>query len=402
MAIMKDHPSIIMRPQQPTPPNPPEPLKISDGDDIKDNLGLLLLPLIGIISLICFHSFSSKKDVGLFIGLLFLFAIILAICLLIIIQEHRDYKQKRLDYKRALSYYEDMEKQYREDLESYPERLRQYELILSNDDYRDCLIRQFRQGRIQSRNRIDYEEISDKAIKKGKAEGILYSRLKELYPKSCFFNACANVESYEYTYSRFSYYPDIALIFIGLYIDIEIDEPYTIDAGRIKPIHFFSESSYESIDNKRNRLMTRAGWEVIRFSEEQVFCYTNECIHYIQDFISAIQETPEGFYYDYETSSLRRYSEEQSDNSEANNGVWKKKKWTEEDAVLMAEHRARDIYLTRINTDPALTTETDVFLKKNSESQCGRCTVFQEELSSGQHIDDHLVSILNSFWEKHY
>lgn len=36
--------------------------------------------------------------------------------------------------------------------------------------------------------------------------------------------------------------------------------------------------------------MINQGWEVIRFSEEQIFLYTQECIQVIENFINAIKE----------------------------------------------------------------------------------------------------------------
>lgn len=57
--------------------------------------------------------------------------------------------------------------------------------------------------------------------------------------------------------------PDLAYIDAerGIFIDIEIDEPYSM--GRCVPTHAIGS------DDQRNQLFTQAGWTVLRFSERQ-------------------------------------------------------------------------------------------------------------------------------------
>ena len=73
---------------------------------------------------------------------------------------------------------------------------------------------------------------------------------------------------------RFPYCLDFAYIEeSGLSIDIEIDEPYTERDGQLIPIHFLGKRE----DDNRNNRLTSMGWIVIRFTEEQVARYPNEC-----------------------------------------------------------------------------------------------------------------------------
>ena len=79
------------------------------------------------------------------------------------------------------------------------------------------------------------------------------------------------------------YEPDIVLIDkeLGLYIDIEIDEPY--DGYYRFPTH------EEEKDDNRDLFFTESGWVVIRFTERQVHLQEKECITYIKDVLNSIR-----------------------------------------------------------------------------------------------------------------
>ncbi len=84
------------------------------------------------------------------------------------------------------------------------------------------------------------------------------------------------------------YFPDIILVKDGLFVDVEIDEPYS--GGDGSPIHYLYKHNgiMESIDSDRNAFFIKQGFEVVRFSEEQVLLHAQECIQFIQSFISSI------------------------------------------------------------------------------------------------------------------
>lgn len=78
---------------------------------------------------------------------------------------------------------------------------------------------------------------------------------------------------------RFRYEPDLAYIDAkkGIFIDIEIDEPYS--GLERKPIHY-TIGNY-TVDDKRNDDFTERGWTVIRFSETQVYKQPQSCLKYV-------------------------------------------------------------------------------------------------------------------------
>lgn len=76
------------------------------------------------------------------------------------------------------------------------------------------------------------------------------------------------------------YYPDIAISINNLNIDIEIDEPYVLDSG--EPIHCIGTDDY------RNKYIAANGWEIIRFSEQQIVEHSDKCIKTIKNVIESI------------------------------------------------------------------------------------------------------------------
>lgn len=81
------------------------------------------------------------------------------------------------------------------------------------------------------------------------------------------------------------YQPDFIYQDGDLHIDIEIDEPYVFDAKPFSPIHHTDFLSGDT-DAPRNRYFTDLkGWIVIRFAEEQVVRYPDECCQVIEQVI---------------------------------------------------------------------------------------------------------------------
>lgn len=78
--------------------------------------------------------------------------------------------------------------------------------------------------------------------------------------------------------------PDLAYIDAdnGIFIDIEIDEPY---AGYERmPIHYKIDNN-ATVDDCRNKHFTDRGWIVIRFSEKQISEQCESCLKYIYSVI---------------------------------------------------------------------------------------------------------------------
>lgn len=92
-----------------------------------------------------------------------------------------------------------------------------------------------------------------------------------------------NIDKDKFTslkYKCLYYFPDIVYADFNkqIFIDIEIDEPYTI-SNKI-PIHYIGK------DKKRDLEISMAGWRIIRFTERQVFLYPMECCKFVAEVIS--------------------------------------------------------------------------------------------------------------------
>lgn len=76
-----------------------------------------------------------------------------------------------------------------------------------------------------------------------------------------------------------AYHPDF--IFFesdsGLYIDVEIDEPYS---SRGLPTHY-RQPDGTAADAERNRYFLDKGWVVLRFAESQIVLYPEECCKFL-------------------------------------------------------------------------------------------------------------------------
>ncbi len=79
-----------------------------------------------------------------------------------------------------------------------------------------------------------------------------------------------------------SYSTDIVILdnSSGLFINIEIDEPY--DLKTKKPTH------YDDIDDRRNEALRVLGFLIIRFTENQVVNYPEYCVYIIGEVIKSI------------------------------------------------------------------------------------------------------------------
>ncbi len=80
------------------------------------------------------------------------------------------------------------------------------------------------------------------------------------------------------------YEPDLAYIdnVCGVYIAIEIDEPYS---SNHHPTHYINRSGQHK-DTHRNELFCRCGWYVVRFTERQMFCHTASCMRVVCELIA--------------------------------------------------------------------------------------------------------------------
>lgn len=110
------------------------------------------------------------------------------------------------------------------------------------------------------------EILEDNAIKKGISEEFFHRFLLR-------YSDITVYKSIKYSY----YYPDLILVKNNIVTILEIDEPYVNDTK--EPIHF------DNIDKIRDDYFINNTFIIIRFTEEQILNYTEECLEIINEII---------------------------------------------------------------------------------------------------------------------
>lgn len=125
------------------------------------------------------------------------------------------------------------------------------------------------------------------------------------------------------------YIPDFAYIDsqLNLHIDVEIDEPYTINTRQ--PLHYLGCLK----DQQRNQFFLEQGWVVIRFSEAQVVKSPASCCKAIAATIASITGYSAIMHSFREVSTLKP-----------------ERRWTQVEAQQMAETTYREQYLAESQT----------------------------------------------------
>lgn len=162
-----------------------------------------------------------------------------------------------------LKQYEEDRKKYERDIADFltPERVKQFQ----ND-----LIKQELQHTIS----YDGENGNNR---EGWCEPMFYRYLVRYFSNQRIRNRLwLEIPDYDHPYS-----PDFAYIDLssGFHIDIEIDEPYAHTTR--KPTHYLGMWK----DENRNEFFLSKGWLIIRFAEEQVARYPDECCKFIAQII---------------------------------------------------------------------------------------------------------------------
>ena len=157
------------------------------------------------------------------------------------------------------------------------------------------------------------------SAREGNAEGRFRSYLQQYFPDKTHVRLTLEIPNFPHPFT-----PDIAYIdqAINLYIDIEVDEPYVYHTG--DATHHIGAWK----DNNRNNFFNDKGWIVIRFSEQQVVSHPHSCCKTVAQVIAQII----------------------GDNSILNQFVnipdlQQQRRWTENEAIQMAQRRERDNYL---------------------------------------------------------
>ena len=188
----------------------------------------------------------------------------------------QSYPERLKEHKNDVKKYEKDMIDYRVKRNSYP--------VYVEEQRTPEKIKSYREERLSEvlRNTVSYDGSNGNALT-GLNEPKLYNALKKYFSNSIHKNLIVQNPKYDL---GFHYTPDCVYIDrnLNLYIDIELDEPYTTVEGEIKPIHHETSSK----DVKRNNHFNSRGWIVIRFSEEQVVCNVESCCKTVAQVIAGI------------------------------------------------------------------------------------------------------------------
>ena len=145
------------------------------------------------------------------------------------------------------------------------------------------------------------------------------------------------------------YEPDIAIIASSnknIRIDIEIDEPY--NGVTREPAHFIGCG-----DEFRDLNIVNAGWIVMRFTEEQIFCEKEKCLNEIYRLLWSLDSN-----YVFEILNFDR-----------NIHLGIKPFWTELDAKMMAATNFRENYLQHNFGNEEVALSKQEYLKQTEEEK---------------------------------
>lgn len=301
------------------PIEPKKPIKPVAPPSKKEGLGCLVIFVIGGIAAVISVISSSDFDIEAFFAVFWLGVFVFMLIFFSILAVKSE-KQDRLQYEEDEKRYPVLLEQYKKSYQEYLTRKDIYDAQIEKIMSPSNLTR-YRQEMIMSwlkvRERPQFMSFNDSdVVKKGVSEKYFMNLLSKRYEV---------LDNQKIPVGGKYYYPDIIIICDNLYIDIEIDEPYVGSDG--SPIHYLEEYGLLfSVDRKRNDYMINHGWEVIRFSEEQIFLHTEECIKIVGNVISAIKEGKDQF--EIPSSMVTP-------------------KWTKEESSKLAYQRFRNKYIPR-------------------------------------------------------
>jgi hypothetical protein len=133
----------------------------------------------------------------------------------------------------------------------------------------------------------------NKPIKKGTVEALFVNYLKSKLSNLVDFIVDYELKTDNSDYEN-NYIPDIIIkTKSGILIDVEIDEPYTLDTGQ--PIH------YIDADSQRDEFFKLNNYCVIRFAEEQVLYHPSECAYFIIELLECLDSK---YWQDRETEDV--------------------------------------------------------------------------------------------------
>lgn len=124
--------------------------------------------------------------------------------------------------------------------------------------------------------------VSGRNGKRGFSEETLCRAIEKYGLQNFYDNLSVVANSYPFE-------PDLAYIDVdkGIFIDIEVDEPYVGDER--KPIH--CRVNKDTTDDYRNLCFTERGWIVLRFSERQIVEQCDSCLKHIYEVVQKMDRS---------------------------------------------------------------------------------------------------------------
>lgn len=175
------------------------------------------------------------------------------------------FKGNDIEEEKHKENYNNQNKIYLKNLEDYNKL---YSIVMSD---------KYQHNERQKRKKVIFEEnrkaifknleiLDDNAVKKGISEEFFHRFLITYSDYKVY-------KSIKYSY----YYPDLILVKDNIVLILEIDEPYANDTK--EPIHF------DDVDKNRDEYFLNKNFVIIRFTEEQILNYTEECLEIINEII---------------------------------------------------------------------------------------------------------------------
>jgi len=176
--------------------------------------------------------------------------------------ENKDYEKELCKYHEQLLEFKEIEKQY----------------------HSEEILKEHRSERIENAIKLTVEPVkhdNPSEYRIGKNEKYFLPFLKKYFGDRIHTGLVYQTGKMRDLVPDFIYMDDESKIVI----DIEIDEPYTTTSdGEVIPIHTLDGEH----DHQRNQLFIEAGWFIIRFADEQIVRYPDQCAKVIAFHLSNI------------------------------------------------------------------------------------------------------------------
>jgi hypothetical protein len=194
----------------------------------------------------------------------FLLLVIVGI-LFLVSQQIKDYPVRLQKWESQKKDFDYLQSEYQHQKAQYEQKKSEVLTQLQIEEYRK---QQVIKALAQT---LPHDGMGSKATR-GWSEDIFKNHLNQYFSGRIHTGLTLARPGFEYPYS-----PDFAYIDkeLNLYIDIEIDEPYVFHTG--EPTHFQECQK----DRQRNDFFLNKNWIIIRFAEEQVCKYPEECCKFV-------------------------------------------------------------------------------------------------------------------------